>query len=63
MLFTIILPLLFYSGLTIQELGKDTIQHTKAERATDKFIKELDEVETELTRQINYLGQVNITPC
>ena len=29
-----------------------------AEKYTTKFLQELDEVETELNRQINYLGQV-----
>ena len=29
-----------------------------AEKYTSKFLQELDDVETELNRQINYLGQV-----
>ena len=31
-----------------------------AEKYTSKFLQELDDVETELNRQINYLGQVFI---
>ena len=40
------------------ELAKDKVNEKSADRFTDKFLKEIDEVETELTRHINYLGQV-----
>ena len=45
-------------GLTITELGRDNINAKNAEKYTSKFLHELDEVETELSRVINYLGQV-----
>lgn len=47
--------------MTIQELGKEHMiqkNTNNAEKYTTKFLQELDEVETELNRQINYLGQV-----
>ena len=50
-----------HAGLTIQELGKEHMAQkniTNAEKYTSKFLQELDDVETELNRQINYLGQV-----
>ena len=34
-----------------------------AEKYTSKFLQELDDVETELNRQINYLGQVFMVFC
>ena len=50
-----------HAGLTIQELGKEHLMQkniANAEKYTSKFLQELDDVETELNRQINYLGQV-----
>ena len=47
--------------MTIQELGKEHLMQkniANAEKYTSKFLQELDDVETELNRQINYLGQV-----
>merc|ERR1712224_463146 len=50
-----------HAGLTIQELGKEHLNQKNiqnAEKNTTKFLQELDDVENELDRQINYLGQV-----
>jgi hypothetical protein len=46
------------AGLTITELGRENINAKNADKYTLKFLNELDEVETELSRIINYLGQV-----
>merc|ERR1712168_305715 len=46
------------SGTVISELAKDKVNEKQAEKQTDKFLREIDEVETELTRIIQYLGQV-----
>ena len=46
------------AGHVMSELAKDKVNEKSADRFTDKFLKEIDEVETELTRHINYLGQV-----
>lgn len=46
------------AGLVINELSKDKVIERNAEKYTDKFLKEIDDVEAELTRHINYLGQV-----
>merc|ERR1712130_10030 len=46
------------AGQVMTELAKDKVNEKSADRFTDKFLKEIDEVETELTRHINYLGQV-----
>merc|ERR1712233_182944 len=45
------------AGQVMTELAKDKVNEKSADRFTDKFLKEIDEVETELTRHINYLGQ------
>ena len=55
-----------HAGLTIQELGKEHLMQkniANAEKYTSKFLQELDDVETELNRQINYLGQVFMVFC
>ena len=52
--------------MTIQELGKEHLMQkniANAEKYTSKFLQELDDVETELNRQINYLGQVFMVFC
>jgi len=48
------------AGLVITELSKPKVNDQNAQKYTNVFLKEIDEVETELTRQINYLGQVFI---
>jgi hypothetical protein len=45
-------------GQVIGELGNEKISEKNAVKMTDKFIKEIDEVEGALTNQIHYLSQV-----
>ena len=45
-------------GQVIGELGTEKISEKNAVKLTDKFLKEIDEVEGALTNQIHYLSQV-----
>jgi hypothetical protein len=56
--FRTLVPAIQNAGQVMTELAKDKVNEKSADRFTDKFLKEIDEVETELTRHINYLGQV-----
>ena len=46
------------AGLTLQELSKDKPNDKGIEKHTHTFTQSLEDVETELAKQINYLAQV-----
>nr|CAB3263722.1 mediator of RNA polymerase II transcription subunit 11-like [Phallusia mammillata] len=46
------------AGLTMQELSKDKPTDRNLDKHTSTFLQNLDEAETELATQINYLTQV-----
>lgn len=50
--------ILFFLGQTMQELSKDKPNDRSLDKYTSTFLQNLDEAETELATQINYLSQV-----
>uniref|UniRef100_A0A336MQI1 Mediator of RNA polymerase II transcription subunit 11 n=1 Tax=Culicoides sonorensis TaxID=179676 RepID=A0A336MQI1_CULSO len=47
------------AGQVLQELGKDKSSLKSVENHTSQFLKSLNQVETKLTEQVNYLTQVS----
>lgn len=48
-----------FLGQVLQELGKDKSSLKSVENHTTQFLKSLNQVETKLTEQVNYLTQVS----
>lgn len=55
----LILFVYIFPGQVLQELGKDKSSLKNAENHTTCFLKSLNQVETKLSEQINYLTQVS----
>ena len=52
-------PVFFYVGAALQELSKDKIVMKNVESNTAQFLKTIENIETGLSEQINYLTQVS----
>jgi mediator of RNA polymerase II transcription subunit 11 len=52
-------PIDFPAGLVLQELGKEKCSQKIVENQTHAFLKSLNNVEMQLSEQINYLTQVS----
>lgn len=53
------LIVLFCSGQSLQELGKEKTSQKAVENNTQQFLKSLNIIESKLSEQINYLTQVS----